>query len=158
MKKSLLITAYLFALSLGLKAQIASVRNNTVTQLLSGKSPSLKSYLFNYFEDSVVVKNRAYYLKKSRDQKTAAWVLLSGGSTLIAAGLLIGNRNNSSFEEAAIGFIMGTAGVAADIGSIPLFISARKNKTKAALTIGIQRVTPFVKKQAAVMSLNIPIR
>jgi hypothetical protein len=71
------------------------------------------------------------YLKKSKDQKTAAWVLLGGGTVMIGTGFLIGARKESSFDDAATGFIIAVVGVVSDIGSIPLFIASGRNKRKA---------------------------
>jgi len=71
------------------------------------------------------------YLKKSKSQKTAALVLLGGGTVLIGAGLLIGNRKESSFDDAATGGVIAGIGILSTIGSIPLFIASGRNKRKA---------------------------
>lgn len=71
------------------------------------------------------------YLTKSKNQKSAAWVLLGGGTALIGAGFLIGDSKNSTFDDAATGAILGGIGVLSAIGSIPLFIASGKNKRKA---------------------------
>ncbi|MDP4265280.1 MAG: hypothetical protein Q8941_22330 [Bacteroidota bacterium] len=73
---------------------------------------------------------REEYLAKSKHQKTAAWVLLGGGAALVGTGLLIGNRNESSFDQAATGGIIGIIGALSMIGSVPLFLAAEKNKRK----------------------------
>ena len=57
------------------------------------------------------------YLTKSKNQKTAGWVLLGGGTALIGIGFLVGDSKESTFDDA--------------IGSIPLFIASGKNKRKA---------------------------
>ena len=74
---------------------------------------------------------RQDYLTKSKNQKTGAWVLLGGGAVLIGTGLLIGNREESSFDDAATGAVVGVVGVLSLIGSIPLFIASGRNKRKA---------------------------
>ena len=71
------------------------------------------------------------YLQKSKRQKSAAFSFLGGGSALIITGLLIGNRKNSSFGDAATGAIVGGLGIVSVIGSIPLFIASGKNKRRA---------------------------
>lgn len=71
------------------------------------------------------------YLTKSKNQKSAAWVLLGGGTALIGAGFLIGDSKNSTFDDAATGAILAGIGVLSAIGSIPLFIASGKNKRKA---------------------------
>lgn len=44
-------------------------------------------------------KNREYYMGKSKRQKSAAYSLLIGGTTVIGVGFLIGNCKNSSFGK-----------------------------------------------------------
>lgn len=71
------------------------------------------------------------YLKKSKSQKTAAWILLGALPVLTGAGLLIGNRKESSFNDAATGAVIAGIGVLSAIGSIPLFVASGRNKRKA---------------------------
>ena len=70
------------------------------------------------------------YLAKSKNQKTAGWVLLGGGTALIGAGFLIGDNKNSTFDDAATGALLAGIGVLSAIGSIPLFIASGNNKRK----------------------------
>ena len=86
---------------------------------------------------------RTDYLQKSKNQKTAAWVLLGGGAVLTGTGFLIGDSKNSTFDDAATGAILGGVGVLSAIGSIPLFIASGKNKRKATST------STFIKMEAA---------
>lgn len=74
---------------------------------------------------------RQDYLKKSKNQKTAAWVLLGGLPVLTGTGLLIGNRKEASFNDAFTGAVIAGIGVLSAIGSIPLFIASGRNKRKA---------------------------
>jgi len=84
------------------------------------------------------------YLKKSKNQKTAAWVLLSGGFALTAAGVIVGvdeavNDLGNIFDPEAqpssnIGGVLFFTGGAAMLGSIPFFISSAKNKKRAMQT------------------------
>ena len=71
------------------------------------------------------------YMAKSKNQKTAAWVLLGGGTVLIGIGFLVGDSKNASFDDAATGGVLAGIGVLSTIGSIPLFIASGKNKRKA---------------------------
>ena len=73
---------------------------------------------------------RADYLKKSKNQKTAAWILLGGGTVLIGTGFLIGDREESSFDDAGTGVVIAGIGVLSMISSIPLFIASAKNKKR----------------------------
>lgn len=83
------------------------------------------------------------YLAKSKNQKTAAWVLLGGGTVLIGAGFLIGDNKNSTFDDAATGALLAGIGVLSAIGSIPLFIASGKNKRK-----GINMSANFIMENA----------
>jgi hypothetical protein len=74
-------------------------------------------------------QTKADYLKKSKSQKTFAFVLAGGGSIAWLAGLnkyMDQGDNKDGGGEAAM-IIGGTAALA----SIPLFIISSKNKKKA---------------------------
>jgi Na+/proline symporter len=79
-----------------------------------------------------IVKNKEYYLTKSRKQNTGAKVMLIGGAVLVGGGLLIGDRKESSFDDAMTGGIVALFGGALMLGSIPVFLGSAKNKRKAA--------------------------
>jgi hypothetical protein len=64
------------------------------------------------------------YLQKSKSQKTAAWILLGAGATMIA----IVAPGDISLDIVPVLAVGGTAAV---IGSIPFFIAAGKNKRRA---------------------------
>ena len=64
------------------------------------------------------------YLQKSKSQRTAAWILLGAGTTMIA----IAAPGNVSFDILPV---LAIGGGAAVLGSIPLFIAAGRNKRKA---------------------------
>ena len=81
------------------------------------------------------------YLVKSKNQKTAAWVLLGGGVALIGTGFLIGDSKNSTFDDAATGAVLGGVGFLSTMGSIPLFIASGKNKKRA------MNATTFIKME-----------
>ena len=81
-----------------------------------------------------------FFLKKSKNQKTAAWILLGGGAGVALAGDIIGTNaiKNSNPDElfprgslAGGGMLLG--GVIATIASIPFFIASGKNKKIANL-------------------------
>lgn len=68
------------------------------------------------------------YLKKSKNQKTAAWILAGVGSLSTLLGTIqvnpdYGENNNSTF------FLVG--GLVTLGASVPLFIASAKNKKKA---------------------------
>ena len=72
--------------------------------------------------DSMTVEKD--YMKLSRSQKTAGFILLGVGAACIA----IAAPGNVTFDEAAVLVIVGAV---ATLGSIPLFIASGKNKRKA---------------------------
>ncbi len=104
------------------------------------------SFLLALFLSAVIVSGQTmehskdYYLQKGKNQKRTAWILLVGGTTMAIAGSVIGDMDNS--EQLGYGanfevgmWLVGT-GIAADLISIPLFISASKNH-RTAVTLSL---------------------
>ena len=106
---------------------------------------------------------KTHYMEKSKNQKTAAWVLLGGGTALIGVGFLIGDNKNSTFDDAATGALLAGIGVLSTIGSIPLFIASGKNKRKAMNasafikleTVPLPQKQSFVQNSYPAFSVNI---
>lgn len=75
---------------------------------------------------------KAYYLQKSKNQKSGAWVLAVGGVVIfVATGIHISqNLDFNGPVKSHYGFPIGLS-IACEAGSIPLFIAARRNKMKA---------------------------
>jgi hypothetical protein len=80
------------------------------------------------------------FLQKSKNQKTAAWILMGGGSLLGAVGFVF-LLTEAATEFANIfeptpqktsntGEILFYTGIVVMAGSIPLFISSHRNKKK----------------------------
>jgi hypothetical protein len=102
------------------------------------------SFVVNTFSQDTIRQafSKEYYLKKSKNQKTIAWVLLGTGTTLAIIGLVAGTNEvaNSYYpfltdeEASSIGTdgALLVIGAAIDVASIPFFISAGKNKRRAA--------------------------
>ena len=70
---------------------------------------------------------RQDYLKKSKNQKTTAWILLGGGIALGVAGPVLWSSTGISDSGVDVLMVCGAASV---VGSIPLFIAAGRNKRK----------------------------
>ena len=68
------------------------------------------------------------YLRKSKNQKTAAWILLGGGSALVVTGILL--ANNATIDNLGTGAGVAIAGGVVMLGSIPLFLASGRNKKK----------------------------
>ncbi len=99
------------------------------------------------------------YLKKSKNQKTAAWILLGGGAAFTVTGYIIGlNSAVSSFgniittgrpgKTFTAGTILFFTGTAAMLSSIPLFIASAKNKRRS------MAATAFFKMETAPVILR----
>ena len=84
------------------------------------------------------------YLKKSKGQKTGAWLLAAGGGAIIigslisTAGVYI-NEPRPAFPKVPVAI-----GAACVVGSVPLFIAASKNKKRA------QAATAWLKMERAI--------
>jgi hypothetical protein len=92
------------------------------------------------------------YLKKSKNQKTAAWILVGVGSLSTLLGTVqvnpdYGENNNSTF------LLVG--GLVALGASVPLFIASAKNKKKAmSLTFKSENIRQIL--NSSIVNRNIP--
>ena len=97
------------------------------------------------------LKTKQFYLQRSKNQKTTAWILLGGGTFMVIGGtiVLIGDAMAIiiSIGKEGSGNLIGIAsaiiytGIIADLVSIPFFISASHNKRLAAsLSFDNQRI------------------
>ena len=132
---------------------------------------------FSQHADSLRSVARTEYLRKSKNQKTAAWVLLGGGVAMFITGSIIYNdAYNKAAEQDPLGTLLsyGTnvnptggyialAGTLAALGSIPLFIASGKNKKRAmAISTGFKlekasvlQGTAMIRKSYPALSLKI---
>lgn len=110
--------------------------------------------------------------KKSKNQKTAAWICLGGGLGLGATGLIITIANGTSdvvsllvlqpkvhdYRAASALMLIGAAGI---VGSIPLFIASSKNNQKARLMLKQEKVSFILPGQSGSritgLTLSIPL-
>lgn len=96
--------------------------------------------------------NENDYLKKSKNQKTAAWILVGVGSLSTLLGTVqvnpdYGENNNSTF------LLVG--GLVALGASVPLFIASAKNKKKAmSLTFKSENIRQIL--NSSIVNRNIP--
>ena len=70
------------------------------------------------------------YLRKSKNQKTWAWVLTGGGVAAAISGIVITGSNTSYFPSETVGPIMIAAGGAAIVSGIILFSASKRNENK----------------------------
>ena len=110
------------------------------------------------------VRDRDYYLLKSKRQKSGGRALLIVGTVAIAGRVLIGNSNSSSFSDAAVGVVIGGLGVCALVGSVPLFIASGRNKRKGMeMTFDIRQLPKPLRQSVGYsaipsLTLKIPLR
>jgi hypothetical protein len=98
------------------------------------------------------------YLRKSKTQKTIAWVLVAAGTTLMVIGSTVGNHaaDDLSINEASSGGGLIIAGAVVGLGSIPLFIAGAKNKRRAmSVTINNEFVPGL--QQNKIARVSIPV-
>ena len=92
------------------------------------------------------IKTKKYYLDKSRKQRTAGWIMLGGGVALTGVGIAAGVAQSLDYvlgneKSRNSGSVIASVGLLSALGSIPVFISASKNKRKAAeVAFGIQKL------------------
>lgn len=78
---------------------------------------------------------KEYYLKKAKRQRTASIVMVAGGgaialgSSIAFMALDLGDAFTTNKGDAYL--VTGIVGIASMFGSIPVFISAKKNRKKA---------------------------
>jgi hypothetical protein len=104
------------------------------------------------------------YLKKSKNQKTAAWVMLIGGTVLttIGVGVALGSGLDCAYgvpdcdNNQTLPAILTITGGAAMLGSIPLFIVADKNKKKAMSAVLIIEKMPAIRFSGSVKYQSYP--
>jgi hypothetical protein len=136
-------------------------------------SLTLLLFVLNTFSQAPTTPNhsRDYYLKKSKNQKKAANILLAGGAVCILTAFLIPKgeeeTNTGSFfreyKNDGIRSAFGGIGSLSMLGSIPIYILSSKNKRKAnAATISFnnQKVlspqqNTFVLKTQPTLTLKI---
>src|SRR5262245_53047878 len=74
------------------------------------------------------------YLQKSKKQKTAAWIMLGGGTVIGLIGLAsinVAGTDDPDGVNNTPGTILFATGLASVIASIPMFSASKKNKRKA---------------------------
>jgi hypothetical protein len=131
------------------------IDNNTISKA------SLRTYFYagmntGNFIDSATQKDE--YLKKSKNQKTVAWVMLGGGLAVGIAGVIVFNQSDWFSEDDSqtnTGGIMFLAGACTALGSIPFFISSSHNAKKAA-AISFKNQELFFPRQDGILVKSQP--
>src|SRR2546423_4343201 len=104
---------------------------------------SVSSTIFSQTDTTAFNVMQTDYFKKSKNQKTVAWLMAGGGFVFMGIGTAIGlgdlenglsnilTPDYTYHDHSTASSIFIITGVASFIGSIPLFISAKHNKHKA---------------------------
>lgn len=126
----------------------------------------MNAQVANPSENAVRPNDYEKYIKKSKARKTAAWIMLGGGTVMGVTGLVIGINNISLFggepnTESKIGGAMFFAGALSMVGSIPFFISSGANKRKARVLLKNENIKIGSKylpgSDYTAVSISIPI-
>lgn len=106
------------------------------------------------------------YLKKSKNQRTAAWIMVSGGALLSGIGLAVTAKDvddifTNAFGGAdkkvgSAGEILIYSGLAVMAGSIPFFIAAGKSRRKAAASVSFKMENATIISQGVVSNNRYP--
>ena len=111
-----------------LSPSASSIKTSEFIKLSPRDFALSKGTKLSFFEK---VASNDDYLKKSKNQKTAAWILLGGGTALIGAGYLFGSGKRASLGDAVGGIGISAIGALSALVSIPFFIASGKNKSRA---------------------------
>ncbi len=97
------------------------------------------------------------YLKKSKNQKKVALIMLGSGATLVFTGIVIPHGEvthtgflDDDYKNDGIKSAFQLTGIVSMLGSIPLFIASSKTKRKAAsLSISNEKIQSLQKASFA---------
>ncbi len=137
--------------------------------LLSGLLLSISTTSLAQYADTSAHILATDYLKKSKNQKTAAWILLGGGAVMTTIGtVILANEAEDIYvnifdpnpppakNDETLGSVLFIGGVLAMAGSIPLFIASGKNRRKAAASVSFKMENATNIYQCAVTNTRYP--
>ena len=123
---------------------IRNAVNENNTYLRNDASPVLPTLSYEHFVlnqyPGKPVETKEFYLHKAKNQNTAAWILLGGGTVLAIVGLIgfdanfdIWSTDQAQTNRTDIFGFMALTGIVADLVSIPFFIGSHHNKKIATI-------------------------
>jgi hypothetical protein len=83
------------------------------------------------------------YLKKSKKQKRAGWIMLGSGAAMLAVGIPLmetADEGLGGLGQGIGGFALMIGGGALMLTSVPFFIASSKNKKRAATVSGFLKM------------------
>lgn len=113
---------------------------------------AMAHFCFSQQTSTTASKVETDYMKKSKNQKKVAWIMLGGGATFVLTGILIPHgeivREDfwNTYENDGIKSTFVVTGFLSMIGSIPFFIASGKNKKRAASISFINERAPQLVK------------
>lgn len=165
MKKSIQILLVMLFVNSCLEAQqLNQVGNSELNS--QAKTVSVTSFTYG---DPVINKDYDYYMKKSRNNRTASWCLVGGGFVIAGIGALtfpknydpIWENDSDTESKADASTALIVVGCAAMLSSIPFTVMASVNKRKANVMVSSQKtgfgVPPNVSKHITGITMAISI-
>ena len=160
MKKNILLIAGFLFFSQCLFAQQETAQTNAS---VLPKFPRISAYSYKGLLYDTT-RDKDFYLQKSKDQRSAAWVMLGGGIVLSVVGVIGASATLFDQGNSADTYgVLALVGVGLGLGSIPVFISSGHNYRKAATLsfrnqhIYIPRQNSYVFKSQPALSVVIPL-
>lgn len=179
MKKIILVALIFLSYGLATNAQqanISSLQNEKAVTEMPASKINLNNNHFSFEKialqstpDPVPAYDKAYYLKKSRNNRIASLCLVGGGLVIAGIGALTFPKDydlvfeNASDKEnqADVSTALIVVGCAAMLSSIPFTVMASVNKRKANLMVTTQKtgfgVPSNVSSNITGISMTIPI-
>ena len=121
----------------------------------------LSASTFSQQTNPVPTVTKPDYLQKSKNQKTAAWILLGVGTAMAAGGFIWASSN--IFSKSSGSEVLFFVGIGCMTGSIPLFIFSSKNRKRAMSASFIFQQSPqlqnniLVKREIPSLTLKISL-
>ena len=108
------------------------------------------------------------YLKKSKNKKKIGWIMLGGGSALVAIAAIIPQGEYEGLEACLYGLCeshknddiiggLAVSGTLSMLGSIPFFLSSGKNKRRAnAVSASFKNENASLIRNYSIRRINYP--
>ena len=121
----------------------------------------LSASTFSQQTDPSQTLTKQDYLKKSKSQNTAAWILAGAGTGLVVIAFAttnlsdLGDAINGDNSGLNRGTALFVAGSIVAVSSIPLFIISAKNKRKA-MSLSLKNEPTFAPFKIDIVNTTIP--
>jgi hypothetical protein len=122
------------------------------------------SVMYCFCQTSKSLMSKDDYLKKSKNQRTAAWIMAVSGSTALIVGSalaaddfenVINPGPTPDHDNSDLAVVLAVSGAAAVVGSIPLFIASGKNR-KIAYSLSFKSEKAPAPKAGSIVFQKMP--